>query len=307
MTENGLAQRFLGVEGNRRLVDAIRSQDLLRNSPAMADALATVVELVEVAVGDDVIQQGAADNDLYLIISGTVGIRVNDREVATRRGGQHIGDMAMVDPSARRSATVRALEAGLLARVSEADFVKLANGHPDVWRRIAIELGRRLDERKRFHRPPNQVPVLFVGSSSELLPIAKALSARIPESLAEVRLWSMDGIFEASSFPIEDLERQLGEADFAVLVAGADDEVISRGKQMPAPRDNVVFEAGLFMGALSRGRTYLLAPKGQSVKIPSDLLGMGTLRFDPVAADPVAGVADACHELARLIAAKGPR
>jgi predicted nucleotide-binding protein len=114
-------------------------------------------------------------------------------------------------------------------------------------------------------------------------------------------------MFEASSFPIENLERQLNEADFAVLVAGADDEVSSRGEKTLAPRDNVVFEAGLFMGALSRGRTFLLAPKGQKVKVPSDLFGMACLRFDPATTDLADSVSEAGRELVRIISAKGSR
>jgi CRP/FNR family transcriptional regulator, cyclic AMP receptor protein len=41
-----------------------------------------------------------------------------------------------------------------------------------------------------------------------------------------------------------------------------------------SPRDNVIFELGLFMGALSRERTLVLVPKGMDFKVPSDLLGM---------------------------------
>jgi predicted nucleotide-binding protein len=98
-------------------------------------------------------------------------------------------------------------------------------------------------------------------------------------------LWS-DGVFGASSFAIESLETQIGIADFAVLVVGPDDQVTSRGVASDAPRDNVVFEVGLFMGALSRSRTFLLAPMGRKVKIPTDLLGLTTLQFDPAASNP---------------------
>jgi len=78
------------------------------------------------------------------------------------------------------------------------------------------------------------------------LPIAEAISTRIPVDLAIVQLWTHD-VFGPSRFPIEDLEAQLDRADFAVLVLRPDDRVESRGKEHDAPRDNVVFELGLFM------------------------------------------------------------
>ena len=93
-----------------------------------------------------------------------------------------------------------------------------------------------------------------------------------------VRLWT-DGVFGASQFPIIDLEKQVQEADFAVLVLGRDDEVISRNQKSDAPRDNVIFELGLFMGALSHERTFMIIPRGCDIKIPTDLLGLTPLDY----------------------------
>jgi hypothetical protein len=48
-----------------------------------------------------------------------------------------------------------------------------------------------------------------------------------------------------------------------------------------SPRDNVVFEAGLFGGALGIRRTFILHAHGS--KLPSDLLGLTSVRYDPAA------------------------
>ena len=45
---------------------------------------------------------------------------------------------------------------------------------------------------------------------------------------------------------ITELQKQIQEVDFAVLVLGADDIVESRNEKSDAPRDNVIFELGLF-------------------------------------------------------------
>ena len=48
-----------------------------------------------------------------------------------------------------------------------------------------------------------------------------------------------------------------------------------------SPRDNVVFEAGLFGGALGIRRTFILHANGS--KLPTDLLGLTSVRYDPAA------------------------
>jgi predicted nucleotide-binding protein len=88
-----------------------------------------------------------------------------------------------------------------------------------------------------------------------------------------------DGVFEASSTTIESLMALTQEADFALLVLTADDVTTSRGKRKPSPRDNVVFELGLLMGALGRGRVFTLKPTNVDIRIPTDLLGVTWLEY----------------------------
>jgi predicted nucleotide-binding protein len=184
--------------------------------------------------------------------------------------------------------------------------VRIANSNPFLWRNISIELVRRLDERRKFHRVPNTHPILFIGSSKEGLPFAASLAAAIPNDTASVTLWS-EGVFGASHFPIEDLSALLHGADFAALLASADDTVVSRGKESQAPRDNIVFELGLFIGALSRQRTFIVVPQGVDIKIPTDLLGINTIRYDPSAFTPQNAVVAAAGEITAIIKKVGTR
>jgi CRP/FNR family cyclic AMP-dependent transcriptional regulator len=163
-----------------------------------------------------------------------------------------------------------------------------------------------MEDEKQREAQPNTKPIIFIGSSMEQHPIAKAVAEEIPNEVAAITLWSQ-GVFGASSFPIDDLEAQIGIADFAVLVAGPDDQVNSRGNQSDAPRDNLIFELGLFMGALSRSRTFILVPRGVKVKIPTDLLGLTCLLFDPHPAKPGDAVRTAVGDLAAIIIKKGPK
>ena len=306
MTHNSIADRIVADSEGRLLIDLLRRQVLLEGNESVARHLAGQCEVLSLPPASIVIRQGDADNDIYFILSGRLRIFVNEREVAVRTSGQHVGEMALVDAACKRTATVITTEHSVLARVSEPTFVRAADINPFLWRNIATELVRRLDERRKFHQSPNPQPILFIGSSQEALPLAIALAAKIPADVATVRLWS-EGVFGTSHFPIEDLATLLQCADYAAIVASPDDIVMSRGSELQSPRDNIVFELGLFMGALSRHRTFLVVPRGIDIKIPTDLLGINTARFDPSARRPQAAMKAAAKEIVAAIRAMGPR
>ena len=168
-------------------------------------------------------------------------------------------------------------------------------------------MAERLRQRNRFVPPANPRPVMFVGCSTESLPIGRAIQSALEHDLIVVRLWT-DDTFKASQFPVESLERELAKVDFAALVLSPDDTVISREFEAQAPRDNLVFELGLCMGALGHSRTFLLHPRGSDIKIPTDLAGFTplTYRTGPDVPDSVA-VASACQEMRAAILSSGPR
>ena len=91
-------------------------------------------------------------------------------------------------------------------------------------------------------------PYVFIGSSTEGLPIAEAIQANL-EHTCECHIWSQ-GVFGLGTGPMESLVRHLGRFDFAVLVLTPDDVVTTRGAVQPTARDNVVFELGMFIGKI---------------------------------------------------------
>src|SRR6266446_4279406 len=109
-------------------------------------------------------------------------------------------------------------------------------------------------------------PALFVGSSSEGVEFARAVRAGL-ERDAEVTVWE-EGVFELGQTTIESLTAALGQFDFAVLILTPDDVVRSRSKETSGPRDNVIFELGLFMGKIGRGRTFILKQSDFDLKFP---------------------------------------
>src|SRR4029078_11347091 len=84
---------------------------------------------------------------------------------------------------------------------------------------------------------------------------------------------------EPSDYPLDSLLEVAARVDFAVLIASPDDVVISRVAETPSARDNVFLEFGLFVGALGRQRTYLLATGDPKLKLPTDVLGLTRLPY----------------------------
>jgi hypothetical protein len=144
-------------------------------------------------------------------------------------------------------------------------------------------------------------PSIFVGSSSEGLPFARAARSLLAPD-AELTMWN-EGFFIPGSTFIETLINALPRFDFAVLVLTPDDLVQSRSVEGFGPRDNVIFELGLFMGRLGRSRTFMLHQAGPNLKIPSDLAGVTTATYDWPRADKhhQSAVGPACDSIRDVI------
>jgi hypothetical protein len=120
---------------------------------------------------------------------------------------------------------------------------------------------------------------VFIGSSSEGLDAAKAIQANL-DYVAESQIWSQ-GLFGLSEGTLETLVTSLDRFDFAVLVLTPDDLTLSRGAEQRSPRDNVLFELGLFIGALGRDRVFVVMDRSASIKLPSDLAGITPATYVP--------------------------
>jgi len=124
---------------------------------------------------------------------------------------------------------------------------------------------------------PNAKPRLFIASSTEGLPIAEAIQVGLDDA-AECTLWTQ-GAFNLSETVAESIVNAPVKYDFAVLVFTPDDVVEKRGERRSAPRDNLLFELGLFTGALGRARTFMVYSRDASMHFPSDLMGVTAAQY----------------------------
>jgi predicted nucleotide-binding protein len=109
------------------------------------------------------------------------------------------------------------------------------------------------------------------------LPIAGAIQELL-DPVAECTIWNQ-GVFTPSGTTIDSLQDARLLYDFAIVVVTSDDTTTKRGVVAPAPRDNLLFELGLFAGALGRARTFLVLPADAPPRLPSDLSGVTTTSF----------------------------
>ena len=138
-----MIERFTGEHNRRKLIEAIKGQLIVYGDEELAVRLCAALELSEVELGAKIITQDSDEDDLFLILAGRVSVQVHGREIAVSKTGEHVGEMAVIDPSARRSASVFALERTVLGKIPEPDFSRLAVQFPDLWRRLAVQLGER--------------------------------------------------------------------------------------------------------------------------------------------------------------------
>lgn len=122
------------------------------------------------------------------------------------------------------------------------------------------------------------LPRLFIGSSGANLKVAQVLANNL-ENVAEVTVWN-EGVFGMGFGFLETLVNKLEDYDFAAFILAPDDMTTSKDETKPAPRDNVLFESGLFMGVLGRDRVFLVHDATQDIKIPSDLAGVTLATYD---------------------------
>lgn len=118
--------------------------DLFRNEP----------DIVFFAAGELILSAGDSGDAMYVVLDGSVDIRVGETSLEVARSGDVVGEMALVDQNTR-SASVIALTPARLARIDRRRFLYLIQNTPtfaiDVMTVMASRI-RRFDaaiERER--------------------------------------------------------------------------------------------------------------------------------------------------------------
>ena len=300
-----LIERFTGAQGTRLLIEEISRQPIISGIAGACEDVAAAGELLEVPAGCQVIEERGHDNDIYFVIFGSLGIFVNSKRIATRVPGDSIGEMSIISHFQERSASVIADSDCVLLKISEKKFSEIAEKYPHIWKRLAGILSKRLLQRNTLIRRQSGKLRVFVMSSVEALPIARAIESAFAKEAFATAVWAK-GAFRANTYTLESLETELEKSDFAVVLAHPDDKTAVSSEDWPAPRDNVVFELGYCIGRLGRQRAILMEPRGQKMQLPSDLAGVTTIRYgDEAGSDIGTMMGPACDALRERILSLG--
>jgi predicted transcriptional regulator len=124
---------------------------------------------------------------------------------------------------------------------------------------------------------------LFIASSVETLPVAEAVNVNLDHDF-EITIWK-NGTFKLSSTTIDDLVEKSSTVDFALFIFAPDDIASIRNRKEHVVRDNVIFEMGVFVGAIGKSRSFILKPRDVEMHLPTDLLGVTPADYDATRSD----------------------
>ncbi|MBI1838675.1 MAG: nucleotide-binding protein [Flavobacteriia bacterium] len=122
---------------------------------------------------------------------------------------------------------------------------------------------------------------LFIGSSKEGLTHAQKLKEIIESELHEwidCTIWSDGEIFGLNNSTLHSLVQASRKFDYGILVASKDDITKYRKTTVITPRDNVMFEMGMFLGSLGLTRAFMLVE--EDCKLPTDYNGITVPYFN---------------------------
>lgn len=146
----------------------------------------------------------------------------------------------------------------------EIDFVKGTLG-----KGIVFDIKDKMIEAKSEGKKEMRI---FIGSSKEAEVEMERIGVMIEKLNCDVITWQDEESFIAGDFTLESLINMSRKVDAAIFIFNGDDETWYRKNLVQSVRDNVLFEYGLFVGAMGRKNVTFVCKN--KPKIATDLLGL---------------------------------
>lgn len=309
-------------------IELVQTFPVVCGDEALAKWICAKCKPKSFATGEVISAQDSNDEGAFFVVSGEIDVRVNGSSVAKRHARDLVGELSVMCCGARRCASLVALTNVEVLFLAPKTFVQLTEKYPKMLKLMFNVLAERLRERNDVFRIPNDPPKIFVGSSTKGRAFAHKFVDKVKtiiegelsvdaESVKDVvsdtpshdnirtikiNYWDKE-VFSPSGTTLNTLIEQSKKVDFAIFALTKDDLSVSKksvGRWLP--RDNVIFEIGLFMGELTKERTYLVMDRGdfKKLKLPSDLQGFTVAVFDK---KMPASLKEKAREIANLIRA----
>jgi CRP-like cAMP-binding protein len=105
--------------------------------------VAAIAKEVEFPTGKEIAKQGESGVGFHMITQGDAVVEVDGATHTTLGPGSYFGEMSLLD-GGPRSATVRAITPLRTVSMTSWDFNALLDQHPELTKKLLIELCRRL-------------------------------------------------------------------------------------------------------------------------------------------------------------------
>lgn len=126
------------------IVTILKKTEIFRDIPAQELLMfADIAQEITCHPGETLFKEGDHGDCLYLIISGSVKIHINEVEIAVLGHNECIGELSLLD-RLPRSATATILSKSRLLKINADDFLNLITLYPDISRRLLKILSLRL-------------------------------------------------------------------------------------------------------------------------------------------------------------------
>ncbi|KIG17668.1 hypothetical protein DB30_02943 [Enhygromyxa salina] len=114
---------------------------------AIIDELMARGRVREVGEGEQVVSEGGDDGEMFVVLDGSLEIIAGGKSVDVAGRGELIGEIAIVSPERRRTATIRALVPSKLLVLTHAALRSLALGDAEAGHQVMLNLTRFIAER----------------------------------------------------------------------------------------------------------------------------------------------------------------
>ena len=105
--------------------------------------ISSLMTRIDRPTGQVLITEGQAGCEFFIVLEGEVEVRQGDRVIATRRAGEYVGEIALLDRRPR-TATVVATTPVSVEVLSQREFVSLLAQAPELSEHILATMAQRL-------------------------------------------------------------------------------------------------------------------------------------------------------------------
>jgi CRP/FNR family transcriptional regulator, cyclic AMP receptor protein len=105
--------------------------------------ISSLMTRIDRPAGQVLTTQGKAGCEFFIVLEGEVEVRQGDRVIATRRAGEYVGEIALLDRRPR-TATVVAITPVSVEVLSRREFMSLLAQAPELSEQIMATMAQRL-------------------------------------------------------------------------------------------------------------------------------------------------------------------